>query len=393
MEDKKHKQSGQTARVIAQVPEPTLKLNNALKPGLILYSLQGQPCLGLPPSTLRELEQQRPLKLVFRSKFSDLAKKTQAQLREEAQAQVQAQVVQSQSQSAGGLGPGAGGINIGAGGAMAQQKAMIMDLQEKLNRERELVSELRLDVQRQKDERDETVRRLHADMDLLDAGQKALLGQIVEIREEGRKSLERERKIRVQLEQVTVVNSELRQRLEGLANHYDEAKRIHMGEKQVLLHHLQVERDAHEMTKTELRSHEHELEKVLMELSVERNTRTATGSPVVAQSPRQLQPQARSTHQQHQQQHQHQQQQYQQHWAAQAPVGTDASATWTAPPASYASAAHEARLRSYAAATPVSSPATRSTYASGGAAGRGGGGRGEARAGATGQGGSKFMTL
>jgi hypothetical protein len=82
-EDRKHKQTGQTARVVTGAPHATQELNAALKPGLILYSMQGRLWQELLPEQVQELEQQRPLKLVFRHKFSDLSKKSAEELREQ----------------------------------------------------------------------------------------------------------------------------------------------------------------------------------------------------------------------------------------------------------------------------------------------------------------------
>eukprot|EP01046_Picozoa_sp_COSAG06_P022181 COSAG06_NODE_1703_length_8656_cov_22.238051_6_plen_581_part_00 len=82
-EDRKHKQTGQTTRVVTGASQATQELNVALKPGLILYSMQGRPWQELLPEQVQELEQQRPLKLVFRHKFSDLSKKSAEELREQ----------------------------------------------------------------------------------------------------------------------------------------------------------------------------------------------------------------------------------------------------------------------------------------------------------------------
>ena len=330
-EDKKHKQSGQSARVVMEVPEAIQTLNPAMKTKLILYSMQGQVCQGMLPAKMQELEQQRPLKLVFRHKFSDLSKKTQEQLREQAAAQ-QAETMAAAAAGAttGGLGLAASTIG-GGGGAMAQQAKKIAELQERLRLEGELVSGLKLDLLRQKTERNEKVRDLEAKNGLLDSGQQALVKQVMEVRDEGLRSLERERTLRVKLDQVKYVNGELRQRLEALANHYDEAKREFLGEKEVLMHNLQVERDAHEMTKTELRMHERELHKALSELGVHTAHAELRGSPApqrvfAATAPRgQLHSQQP---QQQQQQPQQRQQQRQREWAATVPAGTDASATW-----------------------------------------------------------------
>eukprot|EP01046_Picozoa_sp_COSAG06_P024422 COSAG06_NODE_1990_length_7897_cov_2.527058_2_plen_1351_part_00 len=70
-----NKQTGQVARVMQGVPDSTLApaRNAEVKPGLILYSVQGEPSQGMDPKRYKKLVQQRPLKLGFVSTWEKLS--------------------------------------------------------------------------------------------------------------------------------------------------------------------------------------------------------------------------------------------------------------------------------------------------------------------------------
>ena len=118
-----------------------------------------------------------------------------------------------------------------------------------------------------------------AEYDLADVAQRELLNVNQKLREEGTRSYERERRLKVKGEQVQFVNGELRQRLQALADHCDEARRTHQLQIDQLQDALQRERDGHEMTRVELRMHEHELGRALTELGVHRAHTDAVGTP------------------------------------------------------------------------------------------------------------------
>ena len=93
--ERKYKQTGQKFRLVDSVaaiaapaaadPAAVVAAQAAakrheqagLKKGLILHSLQGQNCQGMDQGKYDELIAQRPVRLVFRRKFSDLAKQTE----------------------------------------------------------------------------------------------------------------------------------------------------------------------------------------------------------------------------------------------------------------------------------------------------------------------------
>jgi hypothetical protein len=228
---------------------------------LILHSVQGsadgaaaENCQGLDAAKYDELTAQRPVRLVFRRKFSDLIKQTP----EEAAAAAAAAVVAGAGgQHPRGLGlaglvgavvgpavsgfgvnhPGAPGLPspAGAGGVVssAEHAKANQDLaatreelaarMAELTEERAQLAKVKMELAGSKG----SCLAAEAEYELADVAQQELLDVNQQLRAEGTRLYERERRLKVKGEQVQFVNGELRQRLQALADHYDEARRTH----------------------------------------------------------------------------------------------------------------------------------------------------------------------
>ena len=269
-----------------EVPDELSRRHPPLKKGVILYSVKHAPdetplrVVDMETQAYNDFVKQRPLWLLFVRKTSDVAKVAKLVMQEKRVLSAFGTGRPSARDRLKRMDPSLG--QRGGGAATEQMQAEIAQLRKELQETKASEDALHKNLITLTEQHRQQVEKLEAEKELMDVAQFELKDQIADCRLEVKASLERERRLKVKGEQVKFVNKELRQRLEQLADHYDATVAQHEVALDAQSDALRRERDAHELCRAELRTHEVELGKALSELGVHRAHTEVTGTSAPA---------------------------------------------------------------------------------------------------------------